>query len=131
MVRNAWTMVGASLVLGAMGCKHKGDGAEAEVPRTPARETRSAVRDIANARCDREERCENIGADRKFATRDICEQSIKNDWADDLNGFDCPNGVVDVELEECLVAVRGEDCGSAFDALDRITSCTASDICAN
>jgi hypothetical protein len=128
MLRNVWTMVGASLVLGALGCKHEGEGAG---PRTPAGQSRSAVREIADARCDREERCENVGANKKYATRDLCEQSITNDWADDLNGFDCPNGIVDAELEECLTAVRGEDCGSVFDALDRITSCSAADICAD
>jgi hypothetical protein len=128
MVRNAWMMVGAGLVLGAVGCKHDGESAG---PRTPEGESRSAVREISDARCDREQRCENIGADRKYATRDVCEQSITNDWADDLNGFECPNGIVAAKLDECIAAVRDEDCGSVLDALDRFTSCSAADICAD
>jgi hypothetical protein len=129
MLRNAGMMVGASLVIGALGCKHEGESAG---PRTPAAQSRSAVREIAEARCDREERCENIGGgDRKYATRDLCEQSVTNDWADDLNEFECRSGVVDAELEECLAAVREEDCGSVLDALDRFTSCSAADICAD
>ena len=99
--------------------------------RTPAAQSRSAVREISDARCDREERCDNVGAEKKYATRDICDQSVENDWADDLNGLDCPNGIVDAELEKCLAAIRDEDCGSVLDALDRFTSCTAADICAD
>jgi hypothetical protein len=129
MLRNAWTMMGVSLVMSGLGCKHRGEGA-AEA-RTPAGQTRSAVSDISDARCDREERCDNIGPNKKHATRDLCEQAVENDWADDLNALECRGGVIDAELDECLLAIRDEDCGSVLDALDRFTSCSAADICAD
>ena len=93
-------------------------------------ETRSAARNIAGARCQREARCNNIGADKKFATDEVCEDQIKSEWANDLNAYDCPRGVVDGELEECLNAIRNEDCNSPFDTLSRVSACTAGQICA-
>jgi hypothetical protein len=94
-------------------------------------ETRSAVRNISDARCDREARCNNVGNDKKYASDEVCEDQIKSEWANDLNAYECPKGVVDGELEECLNAIRNEDCNSPFDTLGRISACTAGQICAN
>lgn len=94
-------------------------------------ETKSAAKHIASARCEREARCNNIGADKKFASSDNCEDSIRSEWAQDLNAYDCPKGVVENELNECLTAIRDEDCNSPFDTLGRVSACTAGQICAD
>jgi hypothetical protein len=107
------------------------DEAHTSPLRGPGGETRSAVNNIADARCAREERCNNVGADKKYASDDVCENQIKSDWADDLNAYECPKGVVDNELEECLNAIRNEDCNSPFDTLSRVSACTAGQICAD
>jgi hypothetical protein len=93
-------------------------------------ETRSATRDIAHARCQREARCNNLGADQKFATQAACEDQIRSDWGADLNTLECPNGVVEQQLEECLAAIRGEECNSPLDTLSRMTECQSPQICA-
>jgi hypothetical protein len=105
---------------------------EAHTPlKGPGGEARSAARNIAGARCDREQKCSNIGAGKKYASDEACEDQIRADWANDLNAYDCPGGVVDKELEECLNAIRNEDCNSPFDTLSRVSECTASQICAD
>jgi hypothetical protein len=105
---------------------------EASTPLLGAKgEARSAARNIAGARCDREAKCNNIGPDKKYASDDACEDQIRADWANDLNAYDCPGGVVDKELEECLNAIRNEDCNSPFDTLSRVSECMASQICAD
>jgi hypothetical protein len=88
-----------------------------------------AVRSIANARCDREQRCGNVGPDQDYSSSDNCEEKIKADWNEDLNKYECPNGIVQAELDECLTDIKKEDCGNPFDSLARVMSCTASDIC--
>jgi len=104
---------------------------EAHTPlKGPGGEARSAARNIADARCDREVKCNNVGADKKYASDAACEDQIRADWANDLNAYDCPGGVVDKELEECLNAIRNEDCNSPFDTLGRVSECMASQICA-
>ena len=89
----------------------------------------SAVSAITAARCEREQKCNNIGADKKFKTTNDCMTSIRDNWKDDLNARECPGGVVQKELDECLEAIRTEDCNSPFDTLGRVFACRESDIC--
>jgi hypothetical protein len=90
---------------------------------------RGAVEIITNARCAREARCENVGAGRDYASAEACEADIREDWADELNAFECPGGVVEKELDECVEEITNEDCNSPFDTLGRIAACRSSDIC--
>jgi hypothetical protein len=106
-----------------------GDGDRREPALGSGISSNSAVRSIANARCDREQRCGNIGADKDFASVDGCEEKIKADWNDELNKYECPNGIVQAELDECLNDIKQEDCGNPFDSLARVMSCNSSDIC--
>jgi hypothetical protein len=87
------------------------------------------VDEIANARCQREQGCGNVGKDRKYASGDACREKIAGEWVDDLNRFDCPGGYDKKELDECLEEIRNEDCKNPFDTLGRILACRASDIC--
>jgi hypothetical protein len=91
--------------------------------------TRRAVHAIARARCERERRCDNVGAKKTYASLDACEAKIEGEWAADLNKYECPHGVVQSELDQCLADVRAEECGNPFDTLSRIAQCDADDIC--
>lgn len=116
------------------GCNHqarqdttaRADRDGAELDRRPHR---AAVTSITNARCDREQRCGNIGPDAKFDSRNACVARIREDWADQLNASECPHGVRKVELDECLQDIRTEECGDPFDTLARTFSCGRSEIC--
>ena len=90
-----------------------------------------AVNSIAQSRCQREMRCNNIGANRKYSSETDCLATIQNDWKDDLSARECKNGVSQSKLDECLAKIRAEDCGNPFDTLARISACTAGQICAN
>jgi hypothetical protein len=92
-------------------------------------ETHSAAESIAEARCAREDRCTNVGAEKKFSSVQDCLARIREDWKDDLNARDCPGGANETQLNECLDAVRNEDCSSPFDTLSRVAECTAGQIC--
>ncbi len=96
---------------------------------TPASRTRSAAEQIAQARCERESQCGNIGPDKTFSSSQDCLARIQNDWKEDLNQRQCPGGINQTELKECLQQVRAEACGNPFDTLARITECTSGQIC--
>ncbi len=98
-------------------------------PVTASGQTASASSSIAEARCAREQRCENVGDNKKFSSSGDCMDRIRADWKDDLNARECPNGVKRLELDECLSAIRAEDCGAPLDTLARVTECTAGQIC--
>jgi hypothetical protein len=89
----------------------------------------ATVNQIAEARCAREAKCGNIGVDKEYASTDLCRQKIGIDWSDEISAYDCPAGVVQKELNECLEAIKGEECNSPFDTLGRVVACRSSDIC--
>jgi Family of unknown function (DUF6184) len=91
--------------------------------------TASALASIAAARCDREVRCKNVGTKEKYATRDECIAKVKEDKRDDINAKDCPGGVHEKQLNECLQAIRTEDCGNPLDAISRLSACRSGALC--
>jgi hypothetical protein len=96
---------------------------------TPAARTRSAAEQIAQARCEREQQCGNVGSDKTFSSAQDCLVRIQSDWKDDLNARECPGGINQHELNECMAQVRAEACSNPFDTLARITQCTSGQIC--
>ena len=96
---------------------------------TPASRTRSAAEQIAQARCQRENQCGSIGANKTYSSQQDCLARIQNDWKEDLNARQCPGGINQHELDECLEQVRSEACANPFDTLARVTECTSRQIC--
>jgi hypothetical protein len=96
---------------------------------SPAARTRSAAEQLSQARCERERQCGNIGPDKTFSSSQDCLARIQSDWKDDLNSRQCPGGINQHELDECMSEIRSEDCGNPFDTLARITECTKAQIC--
>lgn len=89
----------------------------------------NAIDKLAEARCDRELKCGNVGADKKFADRMACTAAVKKSFADELNAEDCPAGIDSKELNECLHEARNEDCKNPFDKIGRLAACRTSDMC--
>lgn len=107
-------------------------GAErAGSPRTPVVKGKNlqAVNAITEARCAREHRCGNIGANKKFSSHTSCTSKTRSDWSEDLNNYECTGGIDAKELNECLEEIRNEDCNSPMDKIGRVMACRASDIC--
>ena len=102
-----------------------------KVTPSPAAQGRSAANSIADSRCKREARCENVGDGKKFSSDTDCVDRIRAEWKEDLNARECPKGVHDAQLDECLHAIVQEDCGSPLDSLQRIGECTTAQICAD
>jgi hypothetical protein len=119
-----------------LGCNRSNDP-EPEAPRadttpvdeSPRSATSSAAESIAQSRCEREQRCENIGGDKKFSSMDDCLARVRTDWKDDLNARECPGGVNRPQLDECMTEIRNEDCSSPLDTLERVAACTSGQIC--
>jgi hypothetical protein len=88
-----------------------------------------AVKAIVGARCNREARCKNIGAERKYSSAAECNSKLSEDRKDDLNTDDCSRGVSQKELSECLAEIKNEDCNNPLDSLGRLAACRSSDLC--
>ena len=117
-------------LLSAFACS-KQRPAESAMAEPAVSEGASATDSIAEARCARESRCDNVGADKAFSSMEDCITRIREDWREELSTRECPGGINETQLNECLAAVRAEECSSPFDTLERVAACTAGQICVN
>ena len=91
----------------------------------------SASESIAAARCDREVKCNRVGTHGKYPSHSACVAELKRDIRSDLRNDTCADGVRDKELNDCLQAIRVEQCGNALDmdAVIRIKACRVDNLC--
>jgi len=91
----------------------------------------SASESIAAARCDREVKCNRVGLHGKYPSHGACVAELKRDIRSDLRSDVCTDGVREKELNDCLQAIRVEQCGNALDldAVIRIKACRAENLC--
>lgn len=87
-----------------------------------------ALTNIASARCDHEQRCNNIGVGRRYQNVQTCRTVVRSTFAEDLNPRDCAS-VDHHELSECMEEIRGEACNNPLDTLQRLAACRTSDMC--
>jgi hypothetical protein len=132
-LRSVFNSVGAGLAclaFGFVGCHGTGEANSADSPpSTPEAHLKGAIKDIVTARCDREERCNNVGLDKTYASREACTSKLEGNTSSDLNMQDCEHGVDRPKLHECLAKIHGEDCGNPIDALSRVTACRTGALC--
>jgi|SRR5580658_7721787 hypothetical protein len=84
---------------------------------------------IALARCDREQRCDNVGAGKTFSNREACLNDIRSKGDNDLTTSACPGGIDTTRLQTCLDAVRTERCDNPLDAVGRLSACRTDSLC--
>jgi hypothetical protein len=111
-----------------------GCGRDGEEPMTPASrpvtvDNERGIFALAAERCDREARCGNVGPNEDYTSRNDCMARIESDARDDLDARECPGGIEQRELDECVQQVRSEDCGHVLDKLERLAECADSQLC--
>jgi hypothetical protein len=139
----AVSLAGAGMM--ALGCEHTDRNVATESPAaTPVSQPMGAtnaqalgptvdpgvVDRLANARCDREQTCDNVGDGRKYASRHVCMDQQKGSIANDLNSFQCPRGIDGAAVQQCLSAIGGEECGAhPVEAITRMDRCRNGAMC--
>lgn len=121
----------AVLVLGYSGCNPANERVHSidQVPSSAEGSLKGAVTEIVTARCSREERCKNIGAERNYESRDACTSKLKGSTQSDINLQDCKHGVDRPKLHRCVDEIRAEDCGNPIDTLSRVAACRTHALC--
>jgi hypothetical protein len=89
----------------------------------------TAAQTLAVARCDREEKCNNVGDGKEFTSLNACVDELRDKSKNDLRTAACRGGVDDAQLDKCVAEIRGERCGNALDTITRLTSCRSSALC--
>jgi hypothetical protein len=100
-------------------------------PLVPAAGTVQAVDraadDLADARCDREQRCMEIGPEKKYSNRDHCLSVMRKEARESLG--ECHRGVDEGDVRQCLATIKDEDCGASLGSLSELKQCGMDDMC--
>jgi hypothetical protein len=89
----------------------------------------SSITKIASARCDREMKCGNVGPNEKFPSRSECVAKVSVDKGSDISTDECSLGISTTGLNDCLKAIRDEDCGNPLDSVKRLNVCRTGNLC--
>ena len=121
----------ASFAVVAVACGHDDRPARyGETRLTSAQmNNESAIRRITSARCDHALSCNDVGAGKKFGTRDACVNERGHDERASLRASECPGGIDQQALEECLRDIHKEKCDNPFDSITRIAACRTGVLC--
>lgn len=87
------------------------------------------VERLSQARCQREDWCRNVGDGQAFASREVCLDTMRGGFGNDINEFKCPRGVDGVRLERCALAIQREQCDEPLDTIMRMDKCRSASIC--
>jgi len=118
-----------ALLLGASGACSRDNSASTTKITSAAPVSERTVDQIAQARCDREGSCDNIGDGKAYANQKACLNDIRGKGFNDFTATTCPNGIDSSQLQKCLAEIRGERCGSPIDTISRINSCRTEALC--
>lgn len=86
-----------------------------------------AVDDISSARCDYEQRCNHIGSQMRYASRQHCMNVMRSEAEQNLN--QCQGGLDHDDVRECLTQIENHDCSGTFSGLAEYKECRLDNLC--
>ena len=87
-----------------------------------------AVQQLANARCNRDERCGFIGPGKTHPDRGTCERTVNKETSSDFRSADC-KGIKPALLNECANDVTKLACSLDKPLVMMLTSCMGDELC--
>ncbi len=108
---------------------HEAERARPEADAVVMIEHTEALHDIAQTRCEREQRCGQVGRGRRHNTAQACRARVVSDTSSDVDALVCQSGVGRRELDECRREIRDQDCSVPLDSIARVTACRTTDLC--
>jgi hypothetical protein len=129
------TALGITAVIAAIGCSHEpttpvgGTQAPTGVMSQQNQADRDVAYQLAGARCDHEQSCNNVGPGKKYASRQSCMDQLTASTFDDLNAYNCPKGIDRASLSHCMQSIQSRDCGFSLSALTGSDQCGSGSLC--
>lgn len=116
---------------GVVGCSHEHDNRASSTSATAANvvPNKGAISRITDARCDREQACNNIGAGKSYDSMEACKRELGHNTTATLRAEECPDGINEPNLSSCLSDIQGERCGNPIDTMERVASCRKGKLC--
>ncbi len=94
-------------------------------------DNKTAVDEIAAARCEREAECDKIGRDGRYKTQTDCAVDAQRSEFDDIGPKQCRGGIDRDKLDACVSGLRTQDCKGTMGAIPDLSACNANALCAS
>jgi hypothetical protein len=88
-----------------------------------------AVRRLTEARCERAKACNQLGDKQKYKDEAACVREERHDLEADLRPGECPRGIKEEKLSNCVQEIKNEKCGNPFDKISRLATCRTGTMC--
>ena len=88
-----------------------------------------AIQQLTTAQCGRARDCNEIGGRHKYADEEACRREYHHDLQADLRPNECPGGIREHKLSNCLQEIHNSKCGNLIDRISRITTCRSGAMC--
>jgi hypothetical protein len=98
-------------------------------PRAQAAADERVIERIADATCDREQSCNTIGPGAYFASREECMNTVREKTRQTLSPTQCPGGILQKALDNCLASLVANQCAQPGDEITRAAQCPARLLC--
>jgi hypothetical protein len=83
---------------------------------------------LAEARCRRALRCNQIGDNKKYLSSEECEATLHSEVNQELSS--CSNGLNREALSGCIAAIEAKGCDGSMDRLSDYDQCRSTTLCA-
>ena len=130
-MKNAIVFGATSLVL-VLACNHESAPAQGVTTTTAGAgvvANDDAVKRLTDARCDRAKACNEIGQKEKYPDDAACKRENQHDLQADLRPGECPRGIRQDKLANCVQEIRNEKCGNILDKVSRLATCRTGSLC--
>jgi hypothetical protein len=87
------------------------------------------VDELSNAQCEHEQKCGKIGAGKKYDSYQVCLDEARGHTANGINADNCPRGIDENAVNNCLSAVRDQSCSFRIERLLSSNPCSPGSLC--
>jgi hypothetical protein len=126
-------IIGCALLCAAS-CARNGEAPESRAGVTEITVARMIMNDdaamkLANARCEREDACDKVGAFRRFTSQDACVRELFAEAHAAVVPEACPAGVDEGRLSRCLAEIQSQPCEGLRATITEPASCSRDALC--
>lgn len=133
MKRTCMTLFAGAIVVAAGACSQSQPALPPPTDVQPRVSAADAVNRIAAAKCDREQRCNEMASKPTNEDTNECRLAVKHDID---KGFGdraaCRNGVSKNDLDQCVAKLNAQDCGvvgTLTEGIQTSMACGPMDLC--
>ena len=138
MARISFALAGLLVAALVVGCAHGNEsagtstvtsGATSGVKVTSVSSTDEAGLRLADEICARAKACGAIGDGARYRTEEACMADQGASAPLQLSRWSCTPTQTQAGFEECLAAIRGEQCETPLPRVDRLIACRSASVC--